>query len=100
MSTQLKTVVVLISADAEWVAVKQLLSPGYPHRSPFGEFFLGHSPSNYPQELIFFQGGWGKICAAGSNDVTFLRQSTFAIMARLLESFEDLLECINTTKMV
>lgn len=66
MSTQLKTVVVLISADAEWVAVKQLLSPGYPHRSPFGEFFLGHSPSNYPQELIFFQGGWGKICAAGS----------------------------------
>lgn len=59
MSTQLKTIVVLISADAEWAAVKQWLSPGYPHRSPFGEFFLGHSPSNYPQELIFFSRGVG-----------------------------------------
>lgn len=66
MPTQIKTVVVLISADAEWAAVKELLNPGCLHRSPFGEFFLWHPPSNYPQELIYFQGGWGKICAASS----------------------------------
>ena len=66
MASWLKTVVVLISADAEWAAVKKLLSPSCLHRSPFGEFFLCHSPSNYPQELIYFQGGWGKICAASS----------------------------------
>jgi len=66
MSSQLKTVVVLISADAEWTAVKELLGPSCLHRSPYGEFFFCHPASNYPQELIYFQGGWGKIYAAGS----------------------------------
>ncbi len=55
-------VLVLISADAEWRAVKEILSPIRLHTSPFGEYFelLDVHP------LTFFHGGWGKISAAAS----------------------------------
>ena len=66
MSLTSKAVLVLISADAEWAAVKQILQPREISRSPFGEFFYQTPGSNYPQEVIFFQGGWGKIAAASS----------------------------------
>ncbi|PWH15511.1 MAG: hypothetical protein DDG59_11385 [Anaerolineae bacterium] len=67
MISDLGVVVVLISADAEWAAVKKLLCPSELYGSPFGEYFYpGLSRSNHPQGLIFFQGGWGKISAASS----------------------------------
>jgi adenosylhomocysteine nucleosidase len=54
--------VVLISANAEWEAIR-LLFPGVAFmQSPFGEWFVQDAP--YP--VIFFQGGWGKISAAAS----------------------------------
>ena len=62
-----KAVLVLISAEAEWEAIKQILKPQKVCHSPFGEYFICQPPeSNYPQEVILFQGGWGKISAAAS----------------------------------
>ncbi len=78
-------VIVLISADAEWSAIKALFSgPDY-QKSPYGEWFLtrigdriepmqatpGLSKARKPHPLdhipiIFFHGGWGKIAAAAS----------------------------------
>ncbi|MDW8279456.1 MAG: hypothetical protein RMJ85_15680 [Anaerolineales bacterium] len=49
----------MISANAEWQAVKTLLQPEELEKSPFGEFFLY-------QGVIYFHGGWGKIAAAAS----------------------------------
>ena len=57
-------VVVVISADAEWRAVRALLPDASSSPSPFGEWFprdIGEGRS-----VIFFHGGWGKIAAAGS----------------------------------
>lgn len=62
-----KPVLVLISANAEWIAVKAFLKPREVFNSPYGEFFVhSYTKPNNPQEVIFFQGGWGKISAAGS----------------------------------
>jgi adenosylhomocysteine nucleosidase len=55
----LNETVVLISADAEWRAVKQILNPENLPASPFGEFF------GIPR-ATFFHGGWGKISAAAT----------------------------------
>ncbi len=51
--------VVIISANSEWRAAKEILSPAALTQTPFGETFeyLG---------LTLFQGGWGKISAAAS----------------------------------
>lgn len=60
-------VVVLISADAEWRAVRQLLQVGEIELTPFGECFR-HDLIIQDREcnLILMQGGWGKIAAAAS----------------------------------
>jgi adenosylhomocysteine nucleosidase len=55
--------VVLISADAEWQAVLPLFPAAGRHRSPYGEWF---SAVSYGYPVVFMQGGWGKIAAAGS----------------------------------
>lgn len=65
---------VLVSADSEWQAVKEIFSHSEINRSPYGEWFgiaqqeLGGRGSANPQtrDLLFFHGGWGKIAAAGS----------------------------------
>lgn len=55
--------VILVSADAEWQAVREIFSGKTMEASPYGEWF----PYRYENvELIFFHGGWGKIAAAGS----------------------------------
>jgi len=51
--------VVLISANSEWRAVKNLLRPARLRRTPFGETFL-------QENTRWLQGGWGKISAAAS----------------------------------
>jgi adenosylhomocysteine nucleosidase len=60
-------VVVIISADIEWEAVRRLFPKITIGKSPYGEYF------HYPSELlasnhktVVFQGGWGKISAAAS----------------------------------
>jgi adenosylhomocysteine nucleosidase len=64
-STQAKGVpfAVLVSANAEWQAVKPLYIGASLHKSPYGEYFFA---TVQRQRVLFFQGGWGKVAAAGS----------------------------------
>ena len=60
-------VVVLISANVEWLAVRQLFSSLQVENSPFGEYFQyqpGELSINH--KIILLHGGWGKIAAAAS----------------------------------
>ncbi len=50
---------VLISANAEWRAVREILNPADFQSSPFGESFVR-------DDLIWFHGGWGKVSAAAT----------------------------------
>jgi adenosylhomocysteine nucleosidase len=54
---------VLVSADAEWRVVKPLLAPQAVKSSPYGEYFFAKVGG---ERVLFFQGGWGKVAAAGS----------------------------------
>ncbi|MGB9521236.1 MAG: hypothetical protein ACPL6F_00630 [Anaerolineales bacterium] len=59
--------VILISADVEWRAVKERLEPAIVFRSPYGEWFDQiYDVKNASKVVRYFQGGWGKISAAGS----------------------------------
>jgi len=58
-----KRAVILISANSEWRAVKEILSPTKIQATPFGESFnlqLG------AWNVELFHGGWGKISAAAT----------------------------------
>ena len=60
-------VIVLVSADAEWAAVRSLYPNATYSRSPFGEWFCHEVPVDSGSiPIVFFQGGWGKISAAAS----------------------------------
>jgi adenosylhomocysteine nucleosidase len=54
---------VLISDNAEWRAVRSYYPEAEIHHSPYGEWF---SIEISAKQIMFFQGGWGKIAAAGS----------------------------------
>src|SRR5215471_2643153 len=54
---------IIVSADAEWAAIKPLFTNIQLEQSPFGEFF--HKTIE-KQQVLFFQGGWGKVAAAAS----------------------------------
>jgi adenosylhomocysteine nucleosidase len=56
-------IVVLISANAEWRAVKELYPDLQPQASPLGEF--AHLTLD-TRPLTLFHGGWGKISAAAT----------------------------------
>jgi adenosylhomocysteine nucleosidase len=62
------SVVVLVSADAEWRAVRWLFPSARPQTSPFGEWFLVELEvgDGAQTAVVIFQGGWGKIAAAAS----------------------------------
>ena len=59
----MKPVVVIISAQAEWLVVRQRYQHVDRLHSPYGEYFETVVDS---QPVIFFHGGWGKISAAAS----------------------------------
>jgi adenosylhomocysteine nucleosidase len=61
------SVCVLISANVEWRAACELLSPADVRPSPCGEWFW-HDIAIHGQAeaTLFFHGGWGKIAAAAS----------------------------------
>src|SRR5579863_4951806 len=54
---------VLISANAEWRAVKPLFAVAQIETSPYGEYFFADIGG---ERVLFFHGGWGKVAAAGS----------------------------------
>jgi len=55
-------VVVMVSADAEWQAIRQIFPTMEMRVSPYGEWFI----QDESRGVIVFQGGWGKISAAAS----------------------------------
>ena len=55
--------IILISAEAEWRAIRSIFPDVIYAQSPFGEYF---SQKITAWECIYFQGGWGKISAAAS----------------------------------
>lgn len=57
------TKIVIISANAEWRAVRPLFPDAVIETSPYGETFVAEIQD---QIFRFFHGGWGKIAAAGS----------------------------------
>jgi adenosylhomocysteine nucleosidase len=58
-------VVILISANAEWIPVKEVFGIGSVDANAFGEYF--HTEINQ-QPVVFQHGGWGKISAAASTE--------------------------------
>ncbi len=56
-------IVVIVSANGEWQAVKSILPQAIPERTLYGEC-LEVKVDRWP--VIFFQGGWGKVSAAAS----------------------------------
>ncbi len=67
-------VLVLISANAEWRAIRALFPSVVVHSSPYGEWFQSWLPSLKDQEqVVFLQGGWGKIAAAASTQYAISR---------------------------
>jgi adenosylhomocysteine nucleosidase len=66
-------IVVLISADAEWRAVRAVIPGATPARSPFGEWFLHEVGTKAGRRVLLFHGGWGKIAAAGSTQYAIER---------------------------
>lgn len=67
-------IVVLVSADAEWRAVRALVPEATAARSPFGEWFLHEvGTAAGRRQVLLFHGGWGKIAAAGSTQYAIER---------------------------
>jgi adenosylhomocysteine nucleosidase len=56
-------VVILISAITEWLAVKEILTPGQTQATPYGERFAA---TLQDKEVTFFHAGWGKAASAGA----------------------------------
>jgi len=56
-------IAVLISANAEWRAVRPLFPSAPAQTSPYGEYFYANVGGG---RALFFHGGWGKVAAAGS----------------------------------
>src|SRR5210317_1707016 len=60
-------VVVLVSADAEWRAVRGLVPVRSAVETPYGGCFRDDRPINGKElEVLFLHGGWGKIAAGAS----------------------------------
>src|SRR5436309_1830466 len=57
------TFAILISANAEWEAVKRIIVGCHLEPSPYGEYFWTDVADH---RALFFHGGWGKVAAAGS----------------------------------
>lgn len=68
--------VVIISADAEWRAVRPLFHTASTERTPYGECFRAEiTTEGIPRSVYFLHGGWGKIAAAGGTQYAIDRWS-------------------------
>ena len=65
-------IVVLISASAEWLALRQIMPDVHEKITPYGAWFIGKLDD---YEIIFMHGGYGKIAAAGSTQYAIGRWS-------------------------
>jgi adenosylhomocysteine nucleosidase len=62
-----KPVIVIISANAEWRAVKEILAPSEIHSTRLGEYFdLPTGTGTQYTAIRYLHGGWGKISAAAT----------------------------------
>jgi adenosylhomocysteine nucleosidase len=60
-------VVVIISANIEWQAIRSFFPTVEPQISPLGQWFVVELELGQRREpVVFFHGGWGKIAAAAS----------------------------------
>jgi adenosylhomocysteine nucleosidase len=60
-------VVVIISANIEWQAIRSFFPTVEPQISPLGQWFVVELELGQRREpVVFFYGGWGKIAAAAS----------------------------------
>ena len=60
-------VVVIISANIEWQAIRSFFPTVEPQISPLGQWFVVEFELGQRREpVVFFHGGWGKIAAAAS----------------------------------
>jgi adenosylhomocysteine nucleosidase len=60
-------VVVIVSANIEWQAIRSMFPTVEPQWSPLGQWFVVEFELGQRREpVIFFHGGWGKIAAAAS----------------------------------
>lgn len=60
-------VLAIVSADAEWRALREVLGAGPDGSTPFGEYIEASTEAGDSEHsLVYFQGGWGKISAAAS----------------------------------
>ncbi|TAL31765.1 MAG: hypothetical protein EPN93_16935 [Spirochaetes bacterium] len=70
-------VVILVSANAEWAALKEVLSPppSRLEKTPYGEYFFREitGGDGAARQVLFFHGGWGKIDAAASTQYAITR---------------------------
>lgn len=69
-AVDLKPVVVLVSANAEWGPVKDYYRPSRVEANPYGEYF---QEIIHKQPVIFQHGGWGKIASAASTEMAVNR---------------------------
>ena len=67
MLSMLIRVVVIISANIEWQAIRSFFPTVEPQISPLGQWFVIEFELGQRREpVVFFHGGWGKIAAAAS----------------------------------
>jgi adenosylhomocysteine nucleosidase len=61
------SVIVIISANAEWQAVREILAPTRVHSTRLGEYFdLPSGKESSAAATRFLHGGWGKVSAAAT----------------------------------
>lgn len=56
-------IILIVSSDAEWNVISSMFHPDEINTGPYGEWF--EHPNSLGQ-VLFMQGGWGKIAAAAS----------------------------------
>jgi adenosylhomocysteine nucleosidase len=66
------TVVVILSAGAEWCVAREMFAGADVQTYPFGEYF---SVQLAGRDVVLIQGGWGKISAAASAQYALARWS-------------------------
>ncbi|MGD0782954.1 MAG: 5'-methylthioadenosine/S-adenosylhomocysteine nucleosidase [Candidatus Aminicenantales bacterium] len=75
-------IAVIVSADAEWKAVRAEFPGERYEKSPFGEYFRKDvkARDGILRPVLFFQGGWGKVSAAASAQYVIDRWTPAALV--------------------
>jgi adenosylhomocysteine nucleosidase len=80
-SVNLKPIVVIVSADIEWLSVVKLFPEVEKQKNPYGEWFCTpYKIFGDVYEVIYIHGGWGKISAAASMQFAIDRWSPLFVV--------------------